>query len=132
MLPETFLVPTNSYSTNSYLALMSAPKHDRTIFLGTSRRLRVRQRAPESVVCPQLGCAKQRSQFALFHAHRDKLLLRQVRSLIALIVSWPAPSQPSLNNSTEYLPSISDTMPLPDSAVAADSLCDAPGYVNSG
>src|SRR5262249_4631901 len=33
----------------------------------------------------------------------------------SMISSWPAPSPPSLNNSTEYLPSVSDTMPLPDS-----------------
>ena len=44
----------------------------------------------------------------------------------SMISSWPAPSPPSLKNSTEYLPSICDTMPLPDSAVAADSLCGAP------
>ena len=40
----------------------------------------------ESVVYLQLGCAKLRSQFALFHADCDQLLLGLIRNLIALIV----------------------------------------------
>jgi hypothetical protein len=38
---------------------------------------------------------------------------------------------PSLNNSTQYLPSISNTMPLPDSAVAVDYFV-APPVSDSG
>ena len=40
----------------------------------------------ESVGYLQFGCAKLRSQFTLLHANRDKLYLRPIRNLIALIV----------------------------------------------
>ena len=38
----------------------------------------------------------------------------------SMISSWPVPSPPSLNNSTEYFPSVSNAMPLTDLLVAVD------------